>query len=598
MNCPSCGTANPVGTQFCQNCGAYLTWEHEQEQQPQTFIRPQAQQQAGMRMELDTAEVSADPGGNARAQVTVFNTGTRVEQFRVSITGTAARWATVTPSEMTVYPGNSAAATVTFAPPRSPAGPAGTWDFAVEAASTVSGLHEARPGRLTIGRFQALSAALVPPATRGGERTQHVLALENQGNAAEDVWLTAADSEGELRIGLPAQVRLRPGKTEVPVDVAATPATFGLPKRVTFQVVVTPGGERPITVDGTRVVVPRFGRWPLIVAPVAVAALVAIAMVALSRSGGDAAAPPAAAGQGEQSAGATPSAKGKPSKKPGAKNTPKSTPKRPQPVYFSGKTALRGGAAEVSVPSLPQDAHIFLTPDLTAISGAGVQVADGVHTGSGFPAAALRVTARADASFRVEPISGTPPEDLRFSWLVVDKPSGSIGALPFQAGTGRIPGGEKRVDVSGVQGVGPQSVIILTVGGGSQDVRVDRKADGVFTVATADGVPAASDVEFDYLVVDPSGGGDGPDKAAAGFGETTNGQVGVDGPRLENGLISATAAVLLTTDSTAFQDDPGSADAAFAGVCVVNQGSGFATVEPFFVQRPNVKTPYDWLVVT
>jgi hypothetical protein len=369
------------------------------------------------------------------------------------------------------------------------------------------------------------------------------------------------------------------------VDVAATPATFGLPKRVAFQVAVTPAGERPITVDGTRIVVPRFGRWPLVVAPVAAAALVAVIGIALSRSGGDD--KTHAAGGGNSPAAPPSVVKGTP--------TPK---KKPEPLYFSGKAVLRGGAAEVSVPRLPQGARIFLTPDLTAITGAGTTVGDGVRTGGGFPAAALRVTGRGDASFRVEPISGTPPEDLRFSWLVVAKPSGTIGALPYKAGSARIPGGERRVDVPDIEGAGSQSVIILTVEGGAQAVRVDRKADGGFTAATVDSVPAASDVEFDYLVVDPSGGGDGPDKAAAGFGETTNGQVGVDPPRLENGLINSSAAVLLTTDSSGFQDDPGLADAEFASVCVLNQGSGFATVEPFFVQRPNVKTPYDWLVVT
>ncbi|WP_204071981.1 zinc ribbon domain-containing protein [Planotetraspora phitsanulokensis] len=628
MNCASCGTTNPPGAQFCSNpgCGAYLSWSagpqpgeprqpgeqpterpRPETRQPQTSFIPQSSGQAGMRLELDMAEAAVEPGGQARVRVTVYNTGTRVERFALAVTGTAARWATADPAELTVYPGAAATSTVTFAPPRGPGGPAGVWDFAVQAASEVSGgLRQSAPGTLSVARFHALTAALSPVAARGGSRTRQVLVLDNQGNAPEDVWLSATDPENELRIALPASARLAPGKTEVAVQVGATPATFGLPKRVPFTITVTPSGERPLTVEGTRIVAPRFGRWPLIVAPLVAAALVGGAL-ALTRSTGDPAAPAGAAGEaapgGSESEPAKATGKdASPSARAGGtKATPKPSPKKPPPPpsYYAGKGELSGGAADVPVTSLASDAKIFLTPDLTAITMSGTTVTDSrPRTGGNFPAAALRVAGREKKSFRVEAMSDAPPDGLRFSYLVLTRSQGTVGGLPYQAGSSRIGTGQQRVRVPGVETATPDSVIILTVRDGGQAVRIDAKEDGGFIASTLDALPAAAEVSFDYLVVDPDGKGTGRRKAAAGLDRTEPGNVGTAAPRLEDDLIGERSAVLLTPDATSYRDDAGLYATALADVCVLSQGDGFAEVEPFYSQRPFVKIPYDWLVVT
>ncbi|GAA1284848.1 zinc ribbon domain-containing protein [Planotetraspora silvatica] len=624
MNCISCGTSNPPGARFCANpgCGAYLSWSGQapaEERQPQTSLRPQAGGKTGMRMELDVTDLAAEPGTGAHARATVHNTGTRVERFALTVTGTAARWAAVDPGELTVYPGDAATATVTFTPPRSPAGPAGTWDFVVAAASMVSGgLRDDVPGRLTIGRFHALKAVLSPAASRGGVRTRHSLMLENQGNAPEDLRLGATDAENELRIGLPAQVRLDPGRATVPVEVGAAPATFGMPKRVPFTVVVTPAGEPPVTVEGTRIVTPRFGRWPLIVAPVLVVALVA-GVLALTRSSTG---PPATAGAGSTAAAdggdggsdttATEKATEEGTKKAensaapggGAKPTPKATVKKTQkpvtpPAYVAGKGELTGGVAEVAVRNLASGTRIFLTPDLTAITMAGTTIGDDrPRTGGNFPAAALRVTGREKSSFQVGPVTGDSPDGLRFSYLVVDRQRGTLGGLPYEAGSARIGTGQQRVQVSGIETATPDSVIILTVREGGQAVRIDDKEQGGFIASTLDASAATAEVAFDYLVVDPAGDGKGQAKAAAGLARTVPGNVGVAAPRLEHDVIGPRSAVLLTPDATSYRDDAGLYASALTDVCVLSQGDGFAEVEPFYTRRPFVKIPYDWLVVT
>ncbi|GII46873.1 hypothetical protein Psi02_32970 [Planotetraspora silvatica] len=570
-------------------------------------------------MELDVTDLAAEPGTGAHARATVHNTGTRVERFALTVTGTAARWAAVDPGELTVYPGDAATATVTFTPPRSPAGPAGTWDFVVAAASMVSGgLRDDVPGRLTIGRFHALKAVLSPAASRGGVRTRHSLMLENQGNAPEDLRLGATDAENELRIGLPAQVRLDPGRATVPVEVGAAPATFGMPKRVPFTVVVTPAGEPPVTVEGTRIVTPRFGRWPLIVAPVLVVALVA-GVLALTRSSTG---PPATAGAGSTAAAdggdggsdttATEKATEEGTKKAensaapggGAKPTPKATVKKTQkpvtpPAYVAGKGELTGGVAEVAVRNLASGTRIFLTPDLTAITMAGTTIGDDrPRTGGNFPAAALRVTGREKSSFQVGPVTGDSPDGLRFSYLVVDRQRGTLGGLPYEAGSARIGTGQQRVQVSGIETATPDSVIILTVREGGQAVRIDDKEQGGFIASTLDASAATAEVAFDYLVVDPAGDGKGQAKAAAGLARTVPGNVGVAAPRLEHDVIGPRSAVLLTPDATSYRDDAGLYASALTDVCVLSQGDGFAEVEPFYTRRPFVKIPYDWLVVT
>src|SRR5918997_6704986 len=150
-DCPKCGLADPGAVDFCPNpqCRAYLGWASAaappqtasslapSETQPTAVLplhtagtmpqlkRPASAlpeaaspetaspddgppagpvQKRGVRVTMEPAELTVDPGGEVTTTVTVRNLGTRVEEFRLTPQGTAAAFASVTPATVSVYP--------------------------------------------------------------------------------------------------------------------------------------------------------------------------------------------------------------------------------------------------------------------------------------------------------------------------------------------------------------------------------------------------------------------------------------------------------------------------------------------------------------
>ncbi|MBO3746860.1 zinc ribbon domain-containing protein [Streptosporangiaceae bacterium NEAU-GS5] len=313
VTCRVCGQVNSDGTQFCVNpsCGAYLPWDrtagHQRPpappppQQPPA-PRPQPPRQAppppeasrtaqqprvedqrtGARIELAQSALSVEPGQVTDTQATIHNTGTRVERFTVRVSGPAARWATVEPADVTVYPGQPGVCMVKFAPPRQAANTAGAWNFGVLADSQVTpGLQASAVGSVQLGGFRALTLSLEP-----GSGPRQILYVDNQGNMPEQVSLAGADSEGLLRFEIPPGVTVNPGRSAVPFRVRARRDWFGKPKRVPYRVTSTPSDGQPLTADGVRVLKPLLGVLPLVLA--GVLAVAAAGGVALKmRSSGD-----------------------------------------------------------------------------------------------------------------------------------------------------------------------------------------------------------------------------------------------------------------------------------------------------------------------
>ncbi|GII28147.1 zinc ribbon domain-containing protein [Planotetraspora mira] len=254
LTCAKCGFQNVGGAQFCANqtCGAYLPWDRAR--QPETGRVPVAEQRAGLRIDLAEASLTVEPGQTIGTQVTIHNTGTRVEQFQLRLFGPAAAWGQADPAELAVYPGTKATCALRFTPPRSSAAGAGRWDFGVLVESSVNtGLHADATGWLTVGTFSALTAELWPQVTRGRGTTEHSLILDNQGNLSEVVKLSATDESGELRLDLPTSVSAVPGRTTVPIRVTVV---SGQDDGRTYRFTVTAAARdrAPIAVNGSRAV--------------------------------------------------------------------------------------------------------------------------------------------------------------------------------------------------------------------------------------------------------------------------------------------------------------------------------------------------------
>ncbi|HEV2089409.1 MAG TPA: PASTA domain-containing protein, partial [Cryptosporangiaceae bacterium] len=221
-------------------------------------------QRAGVHAAVRDRALTVDPGQSVTTVVTVHNTGTRVEEFRLSVQGPASAWASVEPVSVSVYPGQEQESTLRFAPPRSLAAPAGPAWYAVRATSTVHrGLEASTDGTLTVSEFHDLSAEMVPHTTRGRRRTVHTVKVTNRGNTVEPVRLDARDLDGVLRFGTPAAVvPVSPGKLAIPVTVRSPLRWVGQPKSHPFHVTVTPNPpSTPMRLDGNRDVVPLFAKW-------------------------------------------------------------------------------------------------------------------------------------------------------------------------------------------------------------------------------------------------------------------------------------------------------------------------------------------------
>jgi hypothetical protein len=288
--CRQCGKNNADRVEFCVNpeCGAYLGWDIRQTGSLPAVGRPGQPagpappvghtQTAAATVTLPETVLAVQPGEAATTTATVFNGGSQVEQFAMSVLGPTAAWATVEPTTLRIFPAGQAQCTVRFAPPREATTPPGPASFTVQAASTLHpGLEATANGWLDVGIFREVTAVLVPQQSSGRGRTRHRIDITNAGNVTEPVRLEASDAAGKFHFGVPAgELALRPGKHSVPVPVRPPARWLGQPTQHPFTVTVTPRPAlAPIRLDGSRELVPLIAGW----LPKAGVALVGIAAV-------------------------------------------------------------------------------------------------------------------------------------------------------------------------------------------------------------------------------------------------------------------------------------------------------------------------------
>jgi hypothetical protein len=381
ITCPACGHRNQPDAQFCVNpaCGVYLGWEKQKPAYTGTLYgaaglsavrgdddQRAGDQRAGVRATLADPSVPAVPGETATTTVSVHNTGTRVEGLVVTLSGPAAAWTTAEPTELSVYPEQSATVTLRFAPPRSPGVPAGHAGYAVRLASTVNqGLAADVSGVAVVAPYRDVGAELVPPSASGRGTTKQLVVLRNGGNVVERLGLAAADDEGALTVRLARPgVDLPPGRTEVPMTVAARRRWFGRSRSVPVRVTVSPAaGGTPIRLDGTRNLVPVFPTWT----PALAAALLLLgggAAAAMTRASGTEKPPPAAIVSAsdpvqakESPAASAPPAEPSPEPEPSPE---KEEPPSPQPSSAEPEPS----PSPTAVGALPPDRAAKVTPNV------------------------------------------------------------------------------------------------------------------------------------------------------------------------------------------------------------------------------------------
>ena len=195
---------------------------------------------------IEPTELNVEPGGQARVEVTIRNTGSIVENYRVDVVGEVAgqgppEWAQVHPPEVSVYPKEKGTAIVVLAPPAGLATGSGRFPFGIRVISTVPPHASAvAEGDVEVGRMFGLQATITPMTSTGRWRGRHLLKYTNWGNAPVRLRLSARDPDERLGF------LLEPTDLELPLGGSATarltvrtrkPFLRGTPARLPFEVI-------------------------------------------------------------------------------------------------------------------------------------------------------------------------------------------------------------------------------------------------------------------------------------------------------------------------------------------------------------------------
>jgi len=233
---------------------------------------------------LDATSISLTPGEEAVVPLTVRNTGTIVEAYRLEVLGVPAGWTTIEPATIDgLYPQTATTATLTFRPPRSAEVPAGPLEFGIRVVPLEHPDDAVVPeGVVEVLPFLDTTAELVPRTTHGRRGARHQVAVDNRGNTAVSVLLACADGTDELtfRVQDP-HLAVAPGTAQFSTVRVRPRRRFwrGPDKTLPFVVQVAAENTVPVTLDGTFVQTALLPRW-FLKALLALLALLAV-LVAL-----------------------------------------------------------------------------------------------------------------------------------------------------------------------------------------------------------------------------------------------------------------------------------------------------------------------------
>ena len=163
-------------------------------------------------MVLDPDVVTAHTDVLAGATLHLTNRTTSEHELRLDVDGTTAGWAWVTPPVVTLGPGGSTVARVTFRAPRAGEPLAGPTPFAVTATSTSANAASAS-GTLVIQPFVDLFATLSPSSSRGGRSVRRSVTIHNRANAGCTAELDVSSIDADdVQLAIdPPSVTVEPG---------------------------------------------------------------------------------------------------------------------------------------------------------------------------------------------------------------------------------------------------------------------------------------------------------------------------------------------------------------------------------------------------
>lgn len=234
---------------------------------------------------LEPLHVPVEPGRTATATVRIRNTGAIVDQFTLEPIGRGARWITIDPQRLSLFPGAEGTALVRLAPPRAAEPPAGPLAFAVRVTSRASGATASEEAVADVRPFADIALRVVPETSHGQRGARHEIRLANRGNASVRAEIESSDPDEqlELEVATPVVTVESGGSAVVPLRVATRRARWRGPAvRMPFAVTARTGSMPPL-VDRA-----AFEQRPVIsgLTPVLTLAVASVAVMAVLMGSG------------------------------------------------------------------------------------------------------------------------------------------------------------------------------------------------------------------------------------------------------------------------------------------------------------------------
>lgn len=197
--------------------------------------------------------------------ISVHNTSDIVQAYDLEPLGVLARYATIDPPVLRLYPGTAGEAQVTLVIPRSGEVTAGDYPFGVKVTPTESPEESVtQETTVQVLPFLDTTAELVPRTSRGRNGAIHDLAVDNRGNVPVKFLVTGADDGQALKFeAKPQSFEVGPGEARF-AEVKVKPVQKfwrGPARTLPFLVTVMPEEGAAVVLDGTHLQEPRIPKW-------------------------------------------------------------------------------------------------------------------------------------------------------------------------------------------------------------------------------------------------------------------------------------------------------------------------------------------------
>jgi hypothetical protein len=204
---------------------------------------------------LSVGEADVTPGASSQIDLTLRNTSTIVDGYRLEVIGVEKEWATITPEVVSLFPGATGDATLTFHPDAERSPLAGPHPFAVKATALDDPSNSVvEEGTVNVGALRRLSSELGPPTSQGWCRGRHNLWVTNDGNIALPVTVEGSDADQQMRIRVrPRLFTVTPGTARQLTVRATAPHIFpsGPDRKHRFTLRVTAEGTSDNVIPAT-----------------------------------------------------------------------------------------------------------------------------------------------------------------------------------------------------------------------------------------------------------------------------------------------------------------------------------------------------------